>query len=273
MRFMIGTTLIWFFLVSHWPSDSVYSPRIQRLLKEAQTAEAKAGTNRRIIFETSNSIGNFQGDTTYSEGVIVIRVPPITSREYDDALKAHELTHIILNARGFAGVGLAADASAGEAFRGTGIPDTTGRQMLHDMGVVLNSCFPDELIDRETRKRGFKPELLSKRNVDGSIKQYSALPNNYEYAADIEKRHQALNEFCLMIRLSQPARLKYEKATELKEGPTIDLLRKRLLETFAGKRCEINRPESCYPLTLQLRGAVGLKGIILLPKPKTWEME
>ena len=273
MRFMSRATIIWLLLVSQcWPSDAAYSPRIKKLLKEAQAAEAKAGTNRPISFVTSTDIGSFQGDTTY-DGQIVIRVPPASAPEYDDALKAHELTHVILNARGFAGVGLAADPNARAAFVGTGISAATGQQMLHDMGVVLNSCFPDELIDRETRKRGFKPELLSKRTMEGSIKQYSALPNNYEYAAEIEKRNQALNDFCLLIRLSQPLRLKYERATELKEGPSIDMLRKRLLETFAGKRCEIDKPNACFPLTLQLRGAAGLKGVILLPKPETWEME
>jgi hypothetical protein len=273
MRFVSITTLIWLLLVSQcWPSDAGYSLRIQKLLKEARAAEATAG-NRSITFETTTDLEGLQGGTNYSDGRIVIKIPPASSPEYDDALKAHELTHVILNARGFAGVGLAADPKAGAAFVGTGISDTTRQHMLDHMGVMLSSCFPDELIDRETTKRGFKPGLLLQRDMEGTIKVYSSLPNNYEHAAEIEKHNQALHDFCLLRRLSKPLRLKCEKATELKEGPSIDMLRKRLLETFAGKRCEIDKPDACYRLTLELRGAAGLKGVILLPKPKTWEME
>src|ERR1700675_2731063 len=71
------------------------SLRVQKLLKDAQAAEAKAGTNRPIIFETLSNIGSFQGDTNYTDGPIVIRVPPRSSPEYDDALKAHDTPTVI----------------------------------------------------------------------------------------------------------------------------------------------------------------------------------
>ena len=275
MRLNRATTIVWLLLVSQcWPSDAGYSQRLRQLLKDAQTAEVEAGTHRPITFETSTDLRGLQGATNYTDdGRIVIKIPPASSPEYDDALKAHELTHVILNARGFAGVGLAADPKAGAVFVGTDISGTKRQHMLDLMGVVLSSCFPDELIDRETTKRGFKPELLLKRDMEAGIRMYSSLPNNYEYAAEVEKHNQALHDFCLLRRLSKPLRLKFESATELKEGPSIDMLRKRLLETFAGKRCEIDKPEACYQYTLELRGAAGLKGVILLPKPKTWKME
>ena len=110
------------------------------------------------------------------------------------------------------------------------------------------------------------------------LKGFASLQNSYESQPDIEKRHQEIQDFCFLKRLSDDPNLKvsildYETATQSKMGPSIDMLGKKLLDTFKGDRCEITKPEACFSLALQLRGAAGLKNVILLPKPKTWEPE
>lgn len=280
MKFISSTMLACLLLVSQcWPSDAVYSLRIQKLLKEARAAEA-TGRNWPIGFVTSSDTRQFLGFTNYTEDRrIEINIPPLTSPDYDDSLKAHELTHVILNARGFAGVffgefGQYVAPNVADLFDGA----RAWRPLIHDAAIGLNFCFSDELIDRETRKRGFNPNLLLQKETAGRLLGFASLQASYESQPDIEKRHQALQDFCFLKRLSNApnlrvSMLKYETATQSKMGPSIDMLRKRLLETFEGKRCEITKPEPCFPLTLQLRGAAGLKNVILLPKPQTWKPE
>lgn len=72
---------------------------------EGGAGRRSKGRNWPISFVTSRDTGQFQGFTNYTDDRrIEINIPPLTSRGYDDSLKAHELTHVILNARGFVGV-------------------------------------------------------------------------------------------------------------------------------------------------------------------------
>jgi hypothetical protein len=283
-RFIGFQVLICTLVVSAaWASDSAYSPRIQKLLREARTTEARYGKNRPISFKTTE-IGKLQGYTNYpDDGHIEIHIPPPISPDYDDAILAHELIHVILNARGFAGVivngqferylGRNARALFGAAYT----PEAKEKS-LDDTIVKLNFCFSDELIDRETAKRGFNPDLVLKEEMELRIRSLSSLHESFENRPEVEKHHQALGEFVFLNRLSRRPKLKvsmltYENISGPKFGPDVEMLRDRLLDTFKGKQCNITKPEDCYRLTLELRGAAFLKGVVLLPKPKTWDPE
>jgi hypothetical protein len=283
-RFVFCQLVICMLMVSAaWASDSAYSPRIQKLLREARAAEAKYGKNRPISFKTTE-IGQFQGfsDLTKDDR-IEIHIPPRIAPDYDDAILAHELMHVILNARGFAGAIDKGEfepylAPNARALFGTSYTAAMKQAALYDTIVKLNFCFSDELIDRETAKRGFNPDLVLQKEMERRLQSLSSLHESYENRPDVEKHHQALGEFVFLNRLSRSPKLKasmlrYENISGPKLGPDVEMLRNRLLDTFKGRRCDITKPEDCYRLTLELRGAVSLKGVVLLPKPKTWDPE
>src|SRR5689334_9993256 len=94
-----------FLVISQVPAtDLAHSTRVQKLLRRLQAAISTYGKSRQNSFKTTE-IRQFQGSTNYTEdGRIEIHVPPPVSADYDDAVMAHELMHVILNARGFAGV-------------------------------------------------------------------------------------------------------------------------------------------------------------------------
>jgi hypothetical protein len=242
-------------------------------MREVTAAKGKAGEHRQLRFVTPADTGILEGSVSYNSEIVITIPPPSGSQDYDEAIKAHELFHIILNSRGFAGIGFSAPASAAMLF-----PPNMRQSVMQEGGLLnrvaisLNSCFPDELIDRETAKRGFKSQLVPQKEMNGKI-QSSQLIHGNETSLDLVKRGQGLQDFCLLNRLSETEKLKYESATELKMGPSEDAYRKRLLETFQGKRCEFSDPEGCHQLTLQLREASGFKDVIHLHKPQTGEVE
>jgi hypothetical protein len=56
-------------------------------------------------------------------------------------------------------------------------------------------------------------------------------------------------------------------------GSSIVDREKKLMTRFKGRSCQIDQTEECYQLTLQLRDAAGLKGVIHMRNPKTHALE
>lgn len=130
----------------------------------------------------------------------------------------------------------------------------------------MNSCFPDELIDRKTTKRGFKPKLLMDMKV--GFRNLAAGQQNDEGYPDIAKRLQAMLNFCTMIRLSNSDRLEFKSLIAAKMGPSVSTYTQNLVTQFQGKRCAITDPSGCYRLTGQLRHAAALDDVFQLCTPK-----
>jgi hypothetical protein len=283
MKFVGATAMTYLLLASHClpsqPSSKhqVLTP-IEKLMQEVNAAKEEAGDHRLIHFVTSADTRFREGsvDSSLPSEIVINLAPPSGSQDYDDALKAHELFHIILNIRGFSGTEVFPAPNAAILF-----PENF-RQMamqkggfVNQLAITLNSCFPDELIDRETARRGFKSRLVVQKEMNGRIRDSEEWEKkgNLEMYPDIIKHRQALDDFCVLNRLSDREKLKYESATEPMLGPPVDAYRKQLLENFKGKRCEFGDPEGCHRLTLELRGAAGYANVILLRKPKTGEPE
>lgn len=244
-------------------SQSKYSPQIQALLNEAQSgAPVPIHIEMRIL--APGEPEPLQGNTRHMPDGIFISVVSGISKDYEEALLAHELFHVILSNKKFdAGFGLK------ESYQ---IPYMTledSIQSLHAIGTYLSSCFPDELIDRETAKRGFKPELLTERQAalilnqlnDGSIPQDAAIKK-----ASIMQNGAGLVLFCLARRHGNLPMDEIDKGEAL-VSPGIVKAEKELLKNFGKAQCEIDDPKGCYALALKLRDAIGLNGILYLTNP------
>ncbi len=266
--FRVGIIVLALLVLQCWPSDAPnYSKRIQALL-----GEVKAVTDKQIIIKTIPATPQaLQGHSNEFTDRIVITIMSGVSPDYDDALLAHELFHVILNSRGFAGGGIPSqDSDAGIAEADRQRVDQALAYFAHQ----INSCFSDELIDRETLKRGFNPKLLLDKSVEWTVEQSAAYEaNEGDEWPDLGKKGQAAVLFCLSKRLSVASMHRIETALEPKLGLSIFQLERKLALQFRGNRCDINEPDACYQLTLQLRNATGLKGIILLRNPRTSVLE
>ncbi len=186
------------------------------------------------------------------------------SRDYDDALLAHELFHVILNNRGFAAGGAPVTSTSG----------TRDFDLLNNVVDFLNSCYSDELIDREMVKRGLKPKLLLDRQVEWTTQMASAYERNEaESWPEIGKNGQAVYLFCLAKRIPEQSMRMVENKLKLAFGSSILNRENNLIAKVKGRRCQVNQPEACYHLTLQLRDAAGLKGLIYMRNPKTHALE
>jgi hypothetical protein len=232
-----------------------HSKRIQRLYKEVKNTLRKAGDTRPILIEVTPSSGPqpYEGDLTETPNRFVIRVITGTP-DYEDALLSHELFHIILNTRAFTGMAFT-DHLSGYADK---------------FGYDVNFCLSDDLIDRETRKRGFNPQLLQDLAMDW---QRQALSQPLPANTVIDQKAMAVENFCFERRLSPELRRKFEKAARLKEGVPIVRSTRKLLSQFQGKQCVINDPENCYHLTLKLRDAAGYHDIISIRNRRTGEID
>ena len=242
-----------------WSSTipSTYSKSVQGLFKEAQATDA-----RPIIVKTiPSSPGFLQGHTNGEADRIEITVMAGVSRDYDDALLAHELFHVILNSRGFAD-------------GGAPVTGTTDFDLLNKVVNNLNSCFSDELIDREMVNRGLKPKRLLDKEVEWTLQRASAYERNeVESWPEMGKKGQAVRLFCLAKRIPEQSRRKVENRMKPALGSSIVDREKKLMTRFKGRSCQIDQTEECYQLTLQLRDAAGLKGVIHMRNPKTHALE
>jgi hypothetical protein len=189
------------------------------------------------------------------------------SRDYDDALLAHELFHVILNSKGFAGGGAAMPSASGSR-------DAEIDKALNDLVSVLNSRFPDELIDREMVTIHLKPRVLLDTGVEQTMKVASAFGRNEGESWPLAaKNGQAVVMFCLAKRIPESTMRLLEGKMRFGLGSSILDRESKLIARFQGRRCQINQPEACYHLTLQLRDAAGLKGLIQMRNPKTHVFE
>jgi hypothetical protein len=248
-----------------WSSTipSTYSKSVQDLFKRAQATDA-----RPIIVKTiPSSPQPLQGHTNGEADRIEITVMAGVSRDYDDALLAHELFHVILNSRGFADGGATVPYTSGP-------PDPELNSALNSIVHVLNSCFSDELIDRETAKIHLKAKLLLDTEVEQTTKMGSAYGRNEgELWPEAAKNGQAVVLFCLAKRIPEPSMRTVEDKLKFGLGPGILDRESKLIAKFKGRRCQINQPDACYHLTLQLRDAAGLKDLIHMRNPKTHSLE
>jgi len=138
----------------------------------------------------------------------------------------------------------------------------------------INSCFNDELIDRETLKRGFQPKLLLDKSRDETLQMaVNFEPNEGEEWPDVVKKGTAVLLFCHSHRVSATSMKQYWAALKPKYGKTVFDYEKALEAKFRGKRCQMNDPVGCYALTLQLRDSADLKGVIMLRNPQTHEVQ
>lgn len=246
-------------------SGPKYSPKLQALLDRAQS-----GTSVPIHIETYTlSPGEpepLQGNTRHADGGIFITVASGISKEYEEALLAHELFHVILDNKKFnAGAGLKSP------YRIPYMTMEDSMQSLHHIGTTLTSCFPDGLIDRETAKLGFKPELLTDRQVElilNQLRDASIPPDAAVKTVTIMQKGSGLELFCLAKRRRDIPMDQIEKGESL-ISPEIVKAEKDLLKIFSGAQCKIDDPNGCYALTLKLRDAVGLNGILYLRNPYT----
>ena len=152
-----------------WSSEipKGYSKSVQSLFHEAEAASARPILIKQV---PSSSTQAFQGATDMQPDRVAIAVTAGISRDYDDAVLAHELLHVILNVKRFA---------AGGDLTSSGSQDPQVKGLSLGMRFV-NSCFPDELIDRESVKRGLKPQLLLDRQIQLTIEGTSQLTTDQE---------------------------------------------------------------------------------------------
>ena len=243
---------------------SAYSKSVQVLFKKVQ-----ATSSRPIIVTTIPPSGPkpFQGQTNADAKGIEITVTAGVSRDYDDALLAHELLHVILNNRGFAAGGMTLPSRSGPR-------DHELEGALNAVVGWLNSCFSDELIDREMRKRALKPKLLLDTQVEWTIQGVSAYGQSEgESWPEAVKNVEALRLFCLAKRIPEPSMRKTEDQLKRGFGPGVMDREKKLIARFKSRSCQLSQPDACYKLTLQLRDAAGLKGEIQMRNPKTRVLE
>jgi len=238
-----------------------YSKPVQSLFQEAQ-----ATSGRPILINTvpPSSSQAFQGTTNGEADRMVITVKAGISGDYDDALLAHELLHVILNNKRFA---------AGGDLTPSGSRDPQRAALSAGIRLV-NSCFPDELIDRESVKRGLKPQLLLDRQIELTIEGTSQLKMNEEESwPDNVRNVEAVRLFCLAKRLDMQKRHRIEQSVSRAFGKSIMTREQQLLARFKGRYCQLTQPAACYRLTVELRNAAGLKGDIQLYNPKSHLLE
>ncbi len=188
------------------------------------------------------------------------------SKDYNDALLAHELSHVILISRGFSGAHTVPPPKRPES--------TESARAIQFIMRQLGDCFPDELIDRQTSKRGFTPKLLLGRQIDLIVQDLALFQvGEYESVSDLVKQAEALKLFCLGKRLAPSEMQNLENRVKLKYGPSIIEREKRLSTQFQDQRCGIDDPPQCVKLTLELRDFVGMNGTIFFANPKTHKWE
>jgi hypothetical protein len=239
---------------------------LQKLLRQAQSGSSVPIRIETYTPDPSNPAA-FQGRTQYRTDEIEISVASGVSKSYDEALLAHELFHVILRNKGFnAGVGLA----PGYVIPGVSASDTV--RYFGPIETFVNSCFPDELIDRETAKRGFRPALLTDLQAKEALTGMKEMADHrISISETLAQSGNAVNLFCLGLRHPSSIQAIDKLADAL--SPEIAKTERALRRQFTGSRCHFDDPKGCYALTIRLRDAAGFKGMIALKNPSTskWE--
>ncbi len=240
---------------------------LQKLLREAESGSSVPIRIEAYTPDPSKPAA-FQGQTRgYDTDEIEIHVASGVSKSYDEALLAHELFHVVLHNKGFnPGVKL----FPGYVIPRTSEPDTD--RFLAPIGTWVNSCFPDELIDRETAKRGFRPVLLTDLQAKETLTAMKKSVDQRTSISDpLAQRGYAVVQFCLGLR--HPSSMQAIDKLSDTLSPETAKTERALRRQFAGSRCHFNDPKGCYALTVRLRDAAGFKGMIALKNPSTsnWE--
>ena len=175
---------------------------------------------------------------------------------------AHELGHIILNSRGFA------------AFYREKPNNPESASLVHEIAQELFNCFPDELIDRATAKRGFTPRLLLQTYVHSTEENLNnSKAGDFESSSDTARKAYALGLFCTGMRLPTRSMRRHEEKVKAKYGPTLIERERTLSKQFEGLRCQMDDSAGCFHLTQKLRDAVGMQGVIVFADPLTHQPE
>jgi hypothetical protein len=242
------------------------SPRIQKFLKRAQSRSRGPIKVEPIPYGSGASQAYTRplGDGSGSGGWDIHHMVGPSS-DYNEALLAHELRHVILINNGFPGV----------MFRLKKSLDSDSDRALYFIGKQMGpDCFPDELIDRESVKEGFKPNLLLERQMElteQGVAQFSV--GEFQDSPKLNKEFEAVKLFCLGKRVLPKTMRSFEGRVERTYGPTIMDRERNLAREFQGQRCRIDDPTGCFKLVLKLRKAMGMEDFISFfnPKTKKWE--
>ena len=238
------------------------SPRIRRLRREAQSVLRVPIKDIPLPLASGETQGKNRPSADGTSWEVYHMVGP--SKDYNDALLAHELSHIILNSKGFNPLfGL----KSGQGAESETALILIARQIGPD-------CFPDELIDRETVKRGFKPSLLLERQMH--LTEQGLIPyeiGEFESSSDLNKTFVAVTLFCIGKRVPIHTMRRFERRVETKYGATIMGRDRKMSRQFQDQRCHIGDPKGCFNLILKLRDAAGMHDFISFQNPTTGQTE
>jgi hypothetical protein len=238
-----------------------WSPAIQELIADAQSGSSVPIRIETFHLDVSKMVA-YQGQTSYGDDAINMRVGAGVSKDYDEALLAHELFHVILSNKG------ASTRHVGENPH----YNTISRSEIGSAGTRVNSCFTDELIDRETAKRGFKPGLLTDLEAKWVLAALERRTNNaYRISEPVLQRSDAVKLFCLGLR-HPSSEQRIDKLLDT-VSPGTAKAERELRRKFNGVRCEFDDPKGCFALAVRLRDAAEFQDFIALKNPITSQWE
>lgn len=247
-------------------APTLRSPRILKLLEKAKSVSRGPIS----IFPMPYGAGERQAYNTQLGGnegfeIHAMEAPSSDYADYNDALLAHELGHVILISKGF----------PNGAYR---VLKSEGLESDRALNVIARQigpdCFPDELIDRESVKQGFHPELLVQRQMELTEQGLAAFEiGEMETSSHLSKEFEALKLFCIGKRIPAQSLRDFEGRVEVKYGPTIMARERTLSKQFRGKWCRLGDPSGCFELVLKLRDASKLHGYIAFRNPSTGRAE
>lgn len=168
------------------PTDSVGalppdqdSPKLQKLFKQASSSTTRMRIRFTQVSMTPNS--SFV-ETTTREKIAALRAD--LDRGQREVAIGHELSHILLQARGFASMVHTPPGSS---------------DLLQQLGAVVTSCVDDALIDRQLAARGFSPELLNRDTIE-RLNSHPAYFAPHAFDDPIVKDGNALLIVCFSFR-------------------------------------------------------------------------
>ena len=146
--------------------------------------EARRSARRPIRFTQLPAVVNNGSavETTNEEEVVALR-QNLDHQQKENAI-AHELSHIVLQSKGFAAM--------------VHTPDNTP-PLMKELGFVITSCVDDAVVDRRMSRRGFKPELLNHDTAEQMRLHPPTYPANY-FDNPIVKDGNALLIVCFSFR-------------------------------------------------------------------------
>jgi hypothetical protein len=151
-----------------------------------------------IVTPEPGSADDYLGRTFFRDNEIVVNVTTSSSKDYDEAMRGHEYFHIILHNKGFV-----SKTWVPPSYQLDDLTPEASRDVLTNLQINIPSCFLDELIDRETSKRGLKPEIINERSERSTrrLAESAALaPAPALRTQPTVQKAMALGLFCLAIR-------------------------------------------------------------------------